>query len=598
MEKSDYFYEVSWEVCNKVGGIYTVVRSKVRQMMKYYKDRYFVVGPYSDRTEKSGEFIREEPPANIKGIADKLSQRGIAIHYGKWIVNELEPIAILVDTRNFSYNNNTVKKELWDFFKIDSLATNFHDFDEPILWSYAVGIMLEEIMATLPGKTAVAQFHEWLAGGGLLYLSKNKSKIGTVFTTHATMLGRTLATGGEELYDIMDKINPEQKAYQYGIQSKFLTERACAHSADVFTTVSEITGIEATYFLGKKPDVLLPNGLDIERFPTFEDASIKHKMYKDKIMRFCLYYFFPYYSFDIENTLYFFLCGRNEFKDKGIDVYIEALGALNRRLKDNNINKNVVAFIWVPADIGQARADLIENRTYYEDIFESIQDIKEDINHKMVLGILSSANITPEYLLGKALVQETKQRLLRFKRKGLPPLCTHNINNEPNDRVMNALKNNNLLNDVNDKVKVIFYPLFLTGADGLMDLGYYEAIIGCHLGVFPSYYEPWGYTPLETGALGVASVTTDLAGFGKHIEKESRGKKNPGIFVLERLHRSYEEIVSELTDIFFEFTNYSKQDRIENKLRAKRLASMADWDILADNYIKAHNLALDRAMHR
>ena len=195
-------------------------------------------------------------------------------------------------------------------------------------------------------------------------------------------------------------------------------------------------------------------------------------------------------------------------------------------------------------------------------------------------------------------MQETKKKLVRLTKSGLPPLCTHHLNNEGNDRIINALKNHSLVNDVKDKVKVVYYPIFLTGADALLDLSYYEAIMGTHLGVFPSYYEPWGYTPLETGACGVAAVTTDLAGFGKYVQRESASHKNKGIYVLERLHKSYEEVVKDMEKVFYDFVHLTKQDRIENKLRAKRIASLADWHILADNYIKAHNLAVDRAEHR
>ncbi|NTV24347.1 MAG: alpha-glucan family phosphorylase, partial [Nanoarchaeota archaeon] len=276
--RADYLFEVSWEVCNKVGGIYTVVTSKIHPMLKFYKENYYAVGPYLESSTKS-EFKEKVPPQIFKEIFEKLHSIGIMCYFGSWRIDG-EPNVILVDYRNYSYRNNEIKARLWEKFGIDSLNSQYHDYDEPILWSTCVGIFLEEFASRSPGKKIVGHFHEWLAGGGLLHLKGNNVKVATVFTTHATMLGRTLAGNHIDLYMELEKTNPEERAYQFGIQDKFLTEKACAKHADVFTTVSEITGIEATHFLGKKPDCLLPNGLDIERFPTFEESSIKHKLYK------------------------------------------------------------------------------------------------------------------------------------------------------------------------------------------------------------------------------------------------------------------------------------------------------------------------------
>ncbi|MBN2422660.1 hypothetical protein JXB41_05505 [Candidatus Woesearchaeota archaeon] len=590
--KANLFFEVSWEVCNKVGGIYTVVSSKAIQTSNFYKDNYFLIGPYF-RNKCSGEFEEHGAAGFLKEIFEKLKQRGIFCRYGKWLI-EGEPNTILVDHSSFTYQNNEIKKSLWDNFRIDSLNSNFHDYDEPIVWSTAVGILLEEISYKLKDKKIVAQFHEWLSAGALLYLKARKIKIGTVFTTHATILGRTLAGNHIDLYNILDKINPEEEAYKLGIQAKFLTEKQCALNADVFTTVSEITGIEATHFLGKKPDVLLPNGLDIEKFPTFEDASIKHKLLKRKIKEFLLYYFFPYYCFDLDNTLIYFIAGRYESRDKGIDIFIKALSKLNKTMIKNNSEKTVVAFVWVPAFGKNIKKEIVDNKTFYQDVKDSILDIMDELKERILYGLIAKKNLSEEFILGEELLRETKKRVKRFNREGLPPVCTHDLTNEDTNEIISFIKENNLTNKREDKVKVIYYPIYLTGADSLLDLNYYESIIGSHLGLFPSYYEPWGYTPLETGALGVASLTTDLAGFGRFIQKKENEKKNKGIFVLKRHNRNDEDVINELADIMYLFSTFSKEDRIENKLKAKRIASMADWRLLIENYIKAHNMAADK----
>ncbi len=590
--KADYLFELSWEVCNKVGGIYTVVSSKVLPMKRFYKN-YYTIGPYFPGSIKEDNFKESLAPDFLKKIFENMQSMGIKCHYGKWII-EGEPDTILIDYGGFKHKINDFKAEFWEKFQIDSLNSAYHDYDEPMLWSICAGILLEQIKNELNNKSMVVQCHEWLSGGALLYLKARNVKIGSVFTTHATMLGRTLASNHVDLYGELQNINPEEQAYKFGIPSKYTTEKACAHNADVFTTVSEITGLEATHFLKKKPDILLPNGLDIESFPTFDDASVKHKLLKGKVKNFLMYYFFPYYLFNLDDTLIFFIAGRYEFQNKGIDMYIKALGKLNEQLKNNGSTKTIIAFVWVPTGVKEIKPEILENKTFFEDIDDSLHDMIEELNHRILYGLLARKELDREFLLGKTVITQIQKKLARFSREGNPPVCTHNLQNEEQDKIINNLKINNLNNKEEDKIKVIFYPIYLTGADQLLDLNYYESIMASHLGVFPSYYEPWGYTPMETGALGIASVTTDLAGFGRYVQKMPPHNKNPGIYVLDRLEKSEEEIVNQLLKIFNEFVKSSKQDRIENKLRAKRIADTASWNLLIENYLKAHNMAVKR----
>jgi len=593
MEKqADYLFEVSWEVCNKVGGIYTVVKSKAAEIMEYYKENYFAIGPFFPE-KVAGEFQEKVPPDSLSKVFEKLRKESIKCHYGSWLIKG-EPNTILVDFSGFTFKKNEIKTSLWQNFKIDSLNTQYFDFDEPVIWSYAVGKLLEEIKNVFKDKKIVAQFHEWLTGAGLLYLKQNKVKIGTVFTTHATILGRTMSFANEELYEIFDKINPVEKAYEYGIQAKYLIEKQSALNADVFTTVSEITAIETEHILGKKPDILLPNGLNLNKFPTFEEASIKHRLYRERIKEFLMYYFFPYYSFDLDNTFFYFLCGRYEFRAKGIDVFIKALAKLNEKLKKEGSKKTIVAFFWVPGNIRGIKTQLLENRTFFKDIKDSVDDNINEIKNRIIYSIVSKKSITEKNIFDESFLHENKKKVLKLMKKGNPALSTHDLHDEQNDPIIKSLNESGLLNKKEDRVKVVFYPIYLTGADSLLDLGYYECMQGSHLGVFPSYYEPWGYTPLEAAALGVSSVTTDLAGFGRYINEKSVQTKNPGIFVLKRLEKKDDEVVEKLANSLYYFSSLSKQDRIKNKMEAQRLASLADWDALIKNYIEAHNLAVKR----
>ena len=589
-KKADILFEVSWEVCNKVGGIYTVVKSKAGKMVENYGSNYFLIGPYF-ASQAIGQFEEEIPNELCKVPFEELKKIGIICHFGKWLI-EGSPFVILVDFVNYKYKINDIKRELWDLYKIDSMRAS-QDYDEPVVWSYCVGMLIEKLSRCFADKRVVAQFHEWLSGVGLIYLKKKNAKVGTVFTTHATALGRTMANSNVDLYNVWDKINPDQEVYKYNIEAKHLVEKNSAAYADVFTTVSEITGMEAYYFLKKKPDVLLPNGLDINKFPTFEEVILKHRLQRDRIREFMLYYFFPYYAFDPKETLIYFIAGRYEFHDKGIDIFIKALGRLNEKLKQSKSKKTIIAFIWVPANIRNIRPELLENKTLFQDIKDALEETLADAEKNIFYSLVSDKKISKETLFDEVFLKEMKTRIARFVRKGSPPVLTHDLYND-NDTILKAITSANLKNEENDLVKIIYYPIYLSGADGLLNLNYYEAMQGSHLGIFPSYYEPWGYTPLEAGALGVGSVTTDLAGFGRFFCKECAQSDSPGIYILNRLNKNDDDVVEQLIDVMFKYANFSKEERIANMMEARKVASMADWKIFINNYIKSHNMAADK----
>ena len=593
--KADFLFEASWEVCNKVGGIYTVVRSKITPTKDYYGENYFLVGPYIPENAH-GEFEQKVPPDYLEGPFSNLKRMGIICHYGLWLVPGT-PHTILIDFHSFFSSKNDIKKELWEGFGVDSLGTDFNDFDIPIIWSYAVGLMLKEIKEVMPEKKIVAQFHEWLAGAGLLHLKKNNIKIGTVFTTHATMLGRTLASQDVNIYSLLDQLKPEEEARKNGIISKFHMERECAKATDVFTTVSEITALEAEKLLGRKPDVVLANGLDMDKFATFDELMIKHRFFKNKIKEFLSYYFFPYYKFDMAETQLFFTCARYEFHTKGLDILIKALAVLNRQLKEEKSNKTIVTFFWIPGNIRGIKPEIIKDKTQYFDLKESIEENLSDIRERILNLIVTDKKITEETLFDEDVNLIINKKLKTLKKEGTPPLCTHNLFNEDQDAILNGFRQAGLLNKEEDRVKVIFYPIYLTGADSLLDTAYYESMLGSNLGIFPSYYEPWGYTPFEAAALACPSITTDLAGFGRFIEPKV-DPKSPGIIVINRLNKDEDDIVKELGDKMKWFVDIPRAERVQNRISAKALAGLADWRILIGNYITAHNMAMDNVLKK
>ncbi|MEK6960503.1 MAG: glycosyltransferase [Nanoarchaeota archaeon] len=590
--KSDFCFEVSWEICNKVGGIYTVVSSKAGQMIEKYGQGYIGVGPFFPK-KAWGNFEEKLPPEPMRPAFEEMKNRGITCHFGTWLIKG-SPNVILLDFTGFTKNTNEIKKNYWDWYGIDSLGTSYFDFDEPMTWGYACGMLIERLHNAYPDKKMVAHFHEWLSGGGLLYLKHNKAAVGTIFTTHATMLGRTLASADIDLYAHLKEFNPDQEARNRGIICKHSTEKACANNADAFTTVSEITGIEAEHLLSKKPDVLTLNGLDMVKFPTFEEASVKHSYFKSRMKEFCMYYFFPYYQFDLDNTLFYFLAGRYEFHDKGIDIFVKALADVNRRMQSENNKRYIVAFIFVPGNVKNIKPELLESKTFYDDLMRSVDSAMPEVRTRLTSAFISKSDINKQTLFSEDQLQDTKRKVFKLLRQGKAPVTTHDLYDENTDIIVRTLIQEGLDNGPEDNVKVVFYPIYLSGADTLLNMTYYEAMHGCHLGVFPSFYEPWGYTPLEASALGVPSVTTDLAGFGRYVCKECTQGKTAGIFVMPRFGKPDSEVIKELTDQMYDYAMMPTHDRVQTKINARHIAEQCDWKNFIQHYVEAHNLACEK----
>ena len=605
MKNADYVFEVSYEVCNKVGGIYAVLRSKTPRMVEHYGSNYHLIGFY-DPVKARVEFDEQENFKNhrdITNIMHELEEEGIKVHYGKWLIPG-HPKTFLIDSSGLMNKKNEIKTKLWDDFKIDSLHAD-NTFNEPVVWATAVGMLLERLIDVKPFKNSkcVSQFHEWLSGAGLLYIMKSNLEIGTVFTTHATMLGRSMAGFGVDLYKIVgdglknNEVASVDLARRYNVPDKHTIEVASAQNSDVFTTVSEITAKEAHYLLGRKPDMILPNGLDIEKFPEIEELSVLRRQYRNRMRNFLVAYFSRYYYVDFYNIRSVFISGRYEFHNKGIDLFIEALSRLNEKMKSENVTKNVIAFIWIPSATRGENIEVLKNISLYDEMEHQVESAMPEIKER-ILRALTSGRIPKniQELLSEDFLAASREMMAHFteKKSQLPPLCSFELSYpEYDDAIMRALRNNGLLNREEDKVKVIYYPAYLSSADRLIGLEYNQAALTCDLGVFPSYYEPWGYTPLETAAHGSLSITTDLSGFGKFIEG-----KGDGICVLKRENRKWEDIVSDLASKMYEIVMLQRKELVQRRINAKELSRLADWKNLVENYIRAHDLALENMKSR
>ena len=589
MSNNRFVIEVSWEACNKVGGIYTVISTKAAKMKEALGENYFIVGPYFLDKAK-GEFQETTPPDEFKTAFNALKQKGIYCHWGKWLIRG-EPHVILVDFSGCYNQLNNIKTHLWQSFKIDSLRAA-PDFNAPVLWAWCVGKVISQLKPVINNSDLIVHAHEWLSGATLLYLKEKEPQIKRIFTTHATVLGRSLASLNYPLYEEIETIDADKKAYELHIEAKHQIEKASAQNASVMTTVSEITALETEHFLKRKPDVLLPNGLNLSKSLTFEDISLSHRLQRDRMRKFLLYYFFPYYDFDLRQSLFYFISGRYEFHNKGVDIFIDALAQLNQMLKnDTGKAKTIVVFFWVPLGIKGIKGKLIEAREIFADVEQTLDDSKVTTGSNLLYNIIANKPISAKSLFEEDTLLKLERKLLKLKQPdGLPPLSTHDLIDE-NNLIIKHLREKGLVNKKEDKVKIIVYPSYLSGADGLLNLSYSECVQGSHLGVFPSYYEPWGYTPLETASLGVATITTDLAGFGRFIKPKLKQERYPGIFLLERYQKDYATSANDLSNLLYRYSHFSYYERVQNKIGGSNLARQADWDKLIQNYIKAYEKA-------
>ncbi len=583
--------EASWEVCNQLGGIYTVLRSKVPSTVARWGNRYCLIGPYNHQNAQ----LEFEPAPLVGAIGQavaQLNEMGLKAHYGRWLVSG-RPHVVLLDYTSVLPQLADVKYRLYADHHIPSA-------DEPLVNDViAFGEMTRVFLQILAQKEAgrrkiIAHCHEWMAAAAIPML-RHEAWPGTlVFTTHATILGRYLAMNDPDFYGRLSSFDSGGEARRFNIETQHLIERAGAHASHVFTTVSDVTAEECRHLLGRNPDVLLPNGLNIQRFAALHEFQNLHAQYKAKIHEFTMGHFFPSYSFDLDNTLYFFTSGRYEYRNKGIDLTIESLARLNYRLREAQSPVTVVFFIITRAPYRNVNVQALQSNAMLDE-FRIIADaMKEQIGDAIFHA--AAAGQVPDFNL---LVDEywrlrLRRTMLAWRREQPPLIVTHDLHDDQSDPILNQLRTCQLFNNRHDHVKIVFHPEFITATSPLFDIDYDQFVRGTHLGVFPSYYEPWGYTPLESLALGVPAVTSDLAGFGSYLHQLIPEHDQKGIWVVNRRHRDFDWSANQLTDIMFNFCQLTRRERIQMRNVVEGFSEHFDWHNLARRYHEAHELALDR----
>jgi glycogen(starch) synthase len=582
--------EVSNEVCRKSGGIYTVLQSKVPVTKAQWDNRYALIGVY-DPPAAAYEFEALEP-SKLSGaaLAGLKAKYGVEVRYGRWLVDGY-PRVFLIDVNSCRHKVDEWRHDLMPGWG----APHDAEVNDALSFGYQTALLLRALLESQPGRQFIAHFHEWNSAVGLIVARKWQLPLATVFTTHATLIGRYLCAGHVDLYRNLLSFNGDIEASKRQIYHRHWIEKEAAQQAHVFTTVSDITALEAEQLLGRRADVILPNGLVVKQHEALHEFQNLHQQAKLKLHQFVRGHFYGHYDFDLDKTLYVFTSGRREYYNKGVDLFLEAMARLNGMMKASGSDMTVVAFIIMPGQANQFNVETLKGQSVMRELRATCDKIVDDIGQGLFENLARGNMPDPAKFLSSSHIVEMKHRLLYIqKREGLPPICTHNVVNDADDEILCALRRLHLFNDHHDRVKVVYHPEFVNATSPVLPFSYTEFVRACHFGIFPSYYEPWGYTPAECAVLGVPSITSNLAGFGSYIEKNLQTPHKHGIHIIDRISQSWEAAAQQIADVLSDFSHMSRRERIELRNRVERLSAFLDWKALGKHYFTARSLALER----
>ncbi|MCW5909648.1 MAG: glycosyltransferase [Cyclobacteriaceae bacterium] len=587
--------EVAWEVCNQVGGIYTVIRSKAPAMTRNHSGHYCMVGPYVNKNIVA-ELEPLEDAADVFGLAAaNLRKRGYEVIYADWLITGKPRVILLNPNVVEEKVRNVIKYLLWKNHAI-STPEKHELIDQVIGFAYLTKLFVDELVKIAGNDyKLLAHFHEWMAGLPILDIKREELPVRTIFTTHATQLGRHLAINSPLFYAHLPFFRWEDEARKFGVETEAAIEYGCAQKCDVMTTVSDVTARECKHLLRRKPDFILPNGLNIHRFEALHEFQNLHSQYKEQIHQFVMGHFFSSYSFDLNKTLYFFTSGRYEYKNKGFDLTLEALVHLNHQLKEEKSDLTVVMFFVTRRDFYSIKPEVLQSRAVMEEIRQTCDAIQRQVGKRLFFeSTVRQDHRLPQ--LNDFVDEYWKLRYRRtiqsWKSTRMPLPVTHKLVNEDDDEILQFLVRRNLLNRKEDKVKVVYHPDFINSTNPLFGMDYSQFVRGCHLGIFPSYYEPWGYTPLECMASGVPAVTSDLSGFGDYLLQNMPDHEKGGMFVVERGKRTFDWSARQLAVFLHKFLQQDRRSRIMQRNNVENYSSAFDWDNLITHYEEAYQKLL------
>lgn len=578
--------ETSWEVCNQLGGIYTVIRSKLPATIQKWGDNYCLLGPIMSNAvdvefEPAGDYS-----SSIGETVLAMRDMGYEVLYGTWLVSG-RPKAVLLNPDNVFNRLDAIKNRHHKNFgvpagKDDSL------YDVALQWCDLVFTFFKILSEKEKSKHVIFHGHEWMVCPAILDCANQKIPVKTVFTTHATRLGRVLAVNMPNFYDQLGNIDDESESRKYGIPGIHKLEKEGAKAADVFTTVSQITAEECEGLLGTKPHQVTPNGLNIERFNSHYTVHLQHDNYRMKIDDFVVGHFFNSFPFDLNKTLYFFTSGRYEHENKGFDVIIKALAELNQYMIKEKIDVTIVMFFITSADVYSINPDVLHSKALLGEIHKTCGAIEREVASNL---FIEAASTEDDFRLPNlnGFVSDYwrlryRRALHKWKTDKWPYIVTHNLVNDIDDPILNDLRKHKLFNSPIDKVKVVYHPEFISATNPLFGLEYSEFVRGCDLGVFPSYYEPWGYTPLECIARGVPAITSDLSGFGSYTEDISENPDDTGVFLLKRKGKEEGKVITDLAKMLLHYSKTSANHRAIQRNKLEEFAQNYDWSKLSYAY--------------
>ncbi len=584
-ENNPFLFEVSWEVCNRIGGIYTVLSTHAKQLGKQLGDRLCFIGPDIEKIycpdQPNPLFSEESTPLDVWREQVQSQQTLFKVRTGRWNVPG-SPLAVLVDFQGYYALKNRIYAQMWDWFQVDSIH-EYGDYSEACMFAYASGEVvgsLVEFYAKQSSKNTqassyIAHFHEWTCGMGLLYLKHEMPQVATVFTTHATSIGRSICGNGKALYDYLSGYNGDQMARELNMESKHSLEKTAAHQADCFTTVSDITALECAQLLDKKPDVVTPNGFEDDFVPPAHKADKARATARAKLLEVAeamFGYALP------EDTLLVATAGRYEYRNKGLDVFVESLRLLKQKLQEESLSRPVVAYILVPGNVSAPRQE--------------------------VLARLNALDNSSHLRYGRRVRQfanEMDHNVLPNKEAIYHPFNSHWLHYIEDDKVLNAIKAAHLGNTLNEKVKVIFVPCYLHGNDGIFNMNYYDLLQGFDLTAFLSYYEPWGYTPLESIAFSIPTLTTSLSGFGvwaAQFNADAASNIAGGVAVINRYDGNYMEVAEKAADTYYQFWRMNFMEAAQTRKNARAISRKAQWSKFVKYYWEAYKISLERKEER
>ncbi len=593
---STMLFECAWEVCNQVGGIYTVIRSKIPSIVsKWNKENYCLLGPYFEQQASPAFDPIEDLTDPIGYAVHKMREMGYDVHYGTWLVSG-RPRVVLFNPFTIFHKLGEIKYSLYADHYI-SIEGEDGLINQVLSFGHQVTTFLRIFCSSdYNQQNIIAHFHEWMAGVPIADIRRENMPIKTIFTTHATMLGRYLAMNDHNFYNNLPFYNWEGEAKHFNIFPIVQLERAAAHGSHVFTTVSNITAKECTHLLGRTPDVILPNGLNIERFEALHEFQNLHLQYKEQINEFVMGHFFQSYSFDLDKTLYFFSSGRFEYQNKGFDLTLEALARLNYKMKCEGIDMTVVFFLITRQPFHSFNAQALHSKALMEEIKANTDEITKDLEKKLFYAVTQRNGSYQLPNLNDMIEEHMRLKLRRnvqtWKNNNLPMVVTHNLVNDATDPILNFLRSSNMVNNREDKVKIVYHPDFVNSANPLFHMDYGQFVRGCHMGIFPSYYEPWGYTPLECMASGVPSITSDLAGFGSYIQENFEDCEKMGLYLVNRYNVSYNDSAEQLANLMLRFVKLNRRERISMRNNVEENSTHFDWTNLSAYYFEAYEKAL------